>query len=439
MEEAVDLALDWEVVEIGLQGGRAGRVRVFEDAHGIGIEPLSSASIETLDAILEGIDTQNIEKDDTTPSLEPAFEWFAAQQGSRDVYRRLPSWMGGLYVKNMQNYARKRPWDLPEDTDLGGFTVREARPLIGTLRGMSLLQLSLFRGEPHPNTAYLSMTPETLSKFLRKYNPRNGGVGAFIKALTYSGLPGSSPYSTPIIPWGDLLIMPFPLLAEGAEERLVLRAAASNPATSGLLGKSLGTLGRRWGDRLGSIPNIKVVQEVKVFDPGRRKVGDLDIVALCRNSGKGLIVEAKWPIDARNLSDAWKQEAAIDKGRKQIGRLKAAIADGATVKLPPDWPGIHEVEWTWIVGTARYLDARQVSDDVAATSLRLVEQILPVGDLNELLTRLRDYPFPSEGKDFLLRWKKIKVNGQSIRCRMIEIMPSASVPPADRKRSTGWT
>ncbi|MGY4989191.1 hypothetical protein [Streptomyces nigrescens] len=439
VNEALDLAQSWNVVEIGIEGGKVGRVRVSESKRGMLIEPISNPSLEVMDMLLEQIDTENVDENEVGPRLEPAHAFFRTQQGRKDVYRSVPVWVSGLYIQHMKNCLAKKPWEIPLDTDLGGLTLREAIPLLGTIKGMSLLQLSLFRGEPNPYTAYLATPPETLTRLLKRYNPKSVVVDEFIDLLTYRGPKGKTPFSAPIIPWGDQIIMPFALLSEGLEERMILRAAAFNPNASGKLGTSLGRLCNKWAARLGDIPGVKVATEVKVLAPNRRKIGDLDIVALDSDRKSGLIVEAKWPIDARVLADAWKQEAAIDKGREQIKRVKQEILDGAAIKLPQGWPQFSDVEWTWMVGTARYLDPRESTEGPPATCLRLVEQLLPASSVRDLLRKLEDFPYPQEGRDFQLSWKRVVVGGVAIRARVIEIFSPAPKPPADRRRSQGWT
>ncbi|MFB9509948.1 hypothetical protein ACFFS2_32620 [Streptomyces aurantiacus] len=69
IEEAIDVALDWEMVEIGIQGGRAGRVKVFMDEEGIGIGPIANVEVEVLDMFLEQIDTVNPEQNEIGPSV----------------------------------------------------------------------------------------------------------------------------------------------------------------------------------------------------------------------------------------------------------------------------------------------------------------------------------------------------------------------------------
>ncbi|WP_129858242.1 hypothetical protein [Streptomyces albidoflavus] len=439
VDEALDLAQNWGVIDIGLEGGKAGRVRVEQKGKEILIDPIANPSIEVLDMLLEEIDTKNVDENLAGPSLEPAYEYFSAQQGRRNVHKNLPPWIGGLYIQHMKNYVSNKPWEMPLDTDLGGLTLREAIPLMGTLKGMSFLQLTLFRGEPNLETAYLAMRPETLTRWLKRYNPKSSVIDKFIDLFTYRGPGGKTPFSAPIIPWDGQLVMPFALLADGLEERMIIRAAASNPSSSGKLGMSLGRLGNKWASRLGEIPGVKVATEVKVLAQNRRKIGDLDIAALDPDGKSGLIVEAKWPIDARVLADAWKQEAAIDKGREQIERLKAEISDGAIVKLPQGWPQFSDVEWTWIVGTARYLDPRRYSDGPSVTCLRLIEQLLPATSVNELLQRLKNFPYPREGTEFSLSWKRVVVGGVTVKARMIELLATTPRVPTDRRRSRGWT
>ncbi|WNO70101.1 hypothetical protein RPQ02_18610 [Streptomyces sp. AM2-3-1] len=439
VEDAVTTAQDWEVIEIGLQGGRAGRVRVFEDKQGLAIDPLLDPGVELIDIMLEKIDTENLEEGGRGPSLEPAFAFFRSMQGRHDVHRHVPHWVAGLYVQHMKNYVAGRHWEMPLDTELGGITVGEAIPLIGTLKGLSFLQLNLFRCEPNPNTAYLGMTSSVLKKTLSRYNPKSSAIDKFVEMLTYGGPGGKTPFAAPIIPWDGKLLMPFPLLSEGLVERMILRAAASNPASSGKLGESLGGLCAKWSTRLGSISGVRTLTEVKVLAHNRRKIGDLDIVALDADGKTGLIVEAKWPIDVRVLSEAWKQEDAIDKGKGQIGRLKREISNGAIVKLPPGWPPFSDVKWEWMVGTPRFLDSRKSGGGIRATSLRLVEQLLPVRSTGELIEKLDTFPYPLHGRDFELKWKRIKVDGTVVRCRVIETRHPVPSPPANRMRSKGWT
>ncbi|MFF0386251.1 hypothetical protein [Streptomyces sp. NPDC004286] len=439
IDEAFELAQNWGVIQIGLEGGRAGRVRIEKQNKGIVIEPIANPSIEVLDVLLEEIDTENVDKNTVGPSLEPAHAFFRTQQGRKNVHQNVPIWVGGLYIQHMKNYLANKPWEIARDVDLGGLTLEEAIPLMGTLKGMSLLQLSLFRGEPNLDTAYIAMRPETMIRWLKKYNPKSTAVEKFIELLTYRGPKGKTPFSAPIIPWDDQLLMPFALISDGLEERLLLRAAASNPNTSGKLGGSLGRLSNKWASRLADIPGVKVATEVKVLATNRRKIGDLDIVALDSDRKSGLIVEAKWPIDARVLADAWKQESAIDKGREQVERLQREISDGAIVKLPQGWPPFSEIEWTWMVGTARYLDARESPDGPPVTCLRLIEQLLPASSVRDLLQRLADLQYPQEGREFRLSWKRVVVSGVKVKARVIEILPSAPKPPTERRRSQGWT
>ncbi|MFF3894370.1 hypothetical protein ACFYY3_14465 [Streptomyces sp. NPDC001812] len=183
INEALDLAQNWSVIEIGLEGGKAGRVHVEQKGKELLIDPISNPSVEVLDMLLEEIDTKNVDGNKIGPSLEPAYAFFNSQQGRRDVYKNLPTWIGGLYIQHMKNYVANRPWEMPLDTDLGGLTLREAIPLIGTIKGMSFLQLTLFRGEPSLETAYLAMHPETLTRWLKRYNPKSTAIDKFIESL----------------------------------------------------------------------------------------------------------------------------------------------------------------------------------------------------------------------------------------------------------------
>ncbi|MFJ2624621.1 hypothetical protein ACIO6T_14585 [Streptomyces sp. NPDC087532] len=439
---AVDLAISWKSIDIALNAGRAGRAKISHTKRGFWIDPLSDPRIETLDLLLEGIDTLAEPVAEVGPDLEPAIKCLNSLRG--DVpggSSTAPRWVMGLFVQHAKNNLRAQPWEVAGCTDIGGMTLDEAVTLLGTLKGISDLGQEVFARYPSLTMANPAFRRNDLKELIVRYNPSSKGVDRFLEMLTFTGQKGRSPLSAPLIQWGDHLIVTYHLLHDSMAERMLLRAAATDPASSGKLGHSLGRLCGRWGARLSGIPGVQVAEEVKVLDSGNRKLGDLDVVALDVHRMEGLIVEAKWPIDAKTLGDARKQEDAIDKGRAQILRLQTEMLRGdLKVKFPHGWPEFTEVQWTWIVGTARFLDARKIESPIPATSLRLVETLLPVGSLQELIDALERLPLPKEGKDFRLGWKKAKVSGHVFHVRTIEILrPPPTSSPLGRRRADGWT
>jgi hypothetical protein len=438
---AVDLANNWKVVDIALNAGRAGRANITHTKRGFWVDPFSDPRVEVLDLMLEGVDTLAAPVADVGPSLDPATDYLNAMRwDNSEGPATVPRWVMGLFVQHAKNHLRAQPWEVDESTDVGGMTIREAISMLGTLQGISHLGDEVFIRYPSLTMANPAFKRDDLRKMIARYNSNSSNVDRFLDMFTYAGQKGRSPLSAPLIQWGELIVVSRHLLHDSMAERMLLRAASADPSSSGKLGISLGRLCSRWAVRLQEVPGVQVAQEVKVLGPSNRKLGDLDIVALDRSRMQGLIVEAKWPIDARTLSDARKQEDAVDKGRSQVARLRMEVAGGAKVKLPHDWPSFNQVAWHWVVGTARFLDARRTESEIPATSLRLVEQILPVGSLQELIDALDGFSLPREGRDFRLGWKKVRIGRHAIHARTIEMLrPRPTTPPLGRRRADGWT
>ncbi len=420
---AVDMAIAWRVVDIAVTASRAERAKVTYTKRGFRIDPFNNPRVEVLDLFLEGKRYQALQEPEAGPDLSSAFRYLNMMRTSTSGMKStVPRWATSLFARRAQNRLEAQLWEIPRSTDVGGLTVDEIIPMLGALIGISELGMEVFARYPSVPMANPAFRRSDLEQMIARYCPNTEKVNLFIDLLIYKGQKGRSPLSAPLIKWGTTVIVTPHLLHDSLLERMILRAASADPSKSGRLGVSLGNLCSQWTTRLREIPGARLAEGVKVFDAANNKLGDLDIVALDPERMHGLIVEAKWPVDARTLSDVQKQEIAIDKGRSQVERLRGQIRSDTKFRFPPGWPNFDSVHWTWIVGTARFLDSRKTQSTIPSTSLEFVETLLPVPSLQSLLDLLNDSPLPTEGTDFRMGWEKVKVGRHAFFVRRLEML-----------------
>ncbi len=217
--------------------------------------------------------------------------------------------------------------------------------------------------------------------------------------------PGASPLASPLIPCGDRLIVCPALVNPIGIERLLLRAVASDPSRSGKLGQDLGRRAGEWGQFLRGIPGVLVATDTKVKKPGGGRAGDLDVVVVDPSARVGLCLEVKWPIDAQSLGESMKVVEVIEKGARQLDRLRSFLATGEAVyDFPPGWPRLEDIEWTWGVGTPQQLYAAKLPvPDIHVTSLRYITQLPKPATLSQLISAITRPSWPQKDLHFEIR------------------------------------
>ncbi|MGZ6586027.1 MAG: hypothetical protein ACXVHX_17085 [Solirubrobacteraceae bacterium] len=435
-EAAVDLAEAWEALDtfrVGLASGDLA-VEKWTGRH-VYVTNRRLAAVEALDIALAQVTV--LDPPTSRVDFSPVEAWFRRNKGRPEAVNELPvsvrrvAWQDALSLLEVQGTT------VPLSTDLGGLSLEEARACYAVLIGQLRLNLMCAAALGAPQGILWGIKPSALLRLLATFVEERAAQ-AFIEVYTYTAK--RSPLSAPLIPWRDMLLIPWELVSPVAFERTLLRGAQADPVRSGPLGNVAGARAVRWGERLGSVPGCLVANEVPVRGGGR-SIGDLDTVAWDPAERLMMVIETKWPVDAATLNESEKVDAFIARGRGQLNRVRAAVADGSgVVRWPAGWDVPVDTEIRWWVGSAQQLESRPALEatDIKSTSLRLVEQLLPRPSLRSLLDALDEFPMPREGIEYHLVPSTVTVNDVVVHFDRLAL-EDLPIPPPDRRLRNGWT
>lgn len=440
LQAAYELARDWqylETVQIGLATGDMLVTGVR--GRNVWVENRRRADVESLDIQLEQVtvlDPIDDPDDDADASL--IRRWFEANRGRSYMLHVIPESVRTAAWRQARRLLVAQGTTIPDTSDLGGLTLAQARDCYAFLLAYTYLNELCTVFLETPETLLWGIKPVALRHFLARH-VEQGVADSFIAMCRFD--PTRSPASAPLIPHGELLLIPSALVSAVGFERCLLRAASADPSGAGELGRVLGNRAKRWVERLGQIEGVRVADRVKVKDASGKLLGDLDVVAWDSSTNLAVVFEVKWPIDALTLTESYKVDAHFSSGREQIRRLSAVIASGlANVAWPSGWAVNEETEFRWWVASAQQLDSSPEvgAQRIGSTSLRLVEQLLPQPSLQAFVSALDGFPMPREGIEYDLVPIAVAAGDVTIRGDALAIrdMPSA---PADRRTSSGWT
>lgn len=439
-EAACDLAYDWRVLETVYLGLASGDLSIREcQGRQIWIQNHRSADVEVLDIVLAGVTV--LDEPSKMPNDTATRSWFERHHGLPENIHSLPESIRRAAWTEAHDLLVQQNTTIPEGTDLGGLSLRDARNcyalLIAQLYLNELCTVHLGTQE----TLVWAIKPHNLVRLLEPY--AEGGTtaaAAFVEFCRYAA--GRSPLSAPLIPHNDLLLIPTPLVSPIAYERSLLRAAAADPSRSGALGRALGDRARRWAERLRTIPGCRVAERVKVKSQNGTTLGDLDVVVWDPTCALLAVFETKWPVDAASLTESYKVDSLFSAGREQLKRLRYAIErDEAIIRWPPGWEvPLTETAIDWWVASAQQLDSSPEArtNEIRSTSLRLVEHLLPKPDLGTFLRALKTSPMPRQGLEFDLVMQQVAAGPYTLHIDAITIH-GAPEPPPERRVSRGWT
>jgi hypothetical protein len=404
VDAAVRLAVRWLALEGALEGVARGDWEFTSDGFDIRLRLRRDWSIEALDLYLESV---------TSPSGPPppaprhAFEWFIEQSRMRSASNP-PDWVLQALVRYARRTAEQYPGRLPVDFDLGsGLRLGDARTCYIGLLGLCALADCYVQYLGVSEATLLGIPRPALLQRLVKVTDGQvdkASVEAFVDLMTFRPGRHADAAHAPLIPSGDRLLLPPALLSPRGIERTLLRSAAADPSRFGPVGKALGRQADAWADLLAGLPGVMAARRLAVVRPDGSAAGDLDIVALDPRARVGVVVEAKWPIDALTVREGSKIEDWVTHARTQVLRVRRGLEDGVLrARLPADWPAFSSVCWQWLVGTPQQLDRRlgqPGADIIPATSLRLAEALPSAHTLAEFLGRLLRPPLPQRGEDY---------------------------------------
>lgn len=437
-EAACDLAWDWKFLETVQVGLATGDITV-QEAQGrhVWLQNHRRADVEALDIILAQVTA--LEESSAQADLTKLRSWFEVNRGRPERIHMLPDVLRKEAWRDAMTLLEGQGTSIPVDTDLGGLTLGDARACYALLLAQLYLNEFCTIQLGTPDTLVWGIKPVNLTGVLAQY-VNDQAAEAFVSLCRF--VPGRSPVSAPLIPHGNLLLVPSALVSPIAFERTLLRAASADPSRSGQLGKVLGDRATRWAERLRSIEGCKVAERVKVKDRSGVLLGDLDVVAWDQARRLVVVFETKWPVDAATLAESYKVDSHFASGREQLERLRSSIASGdGVVGWPREWDPLDtETEFRWWVGSAQQLDSSPAAgaDGIGSTSLRLVEQVLPQPDLESFVRALEDFPMPRQGTEFDLEPMEVAAGPYVIHGDALAIK-EAPAPSVGRRTSSGWT
>ena len=434
---AIRRARDWRALETIQLGLRTGDMYIAgTSGWEIRLGNIRDHAVEVLDIILQQVSIPAPKL--TGPSDDAVQQWFTGHAGRPGQAHRLPKWVQTIAYRRAQADLVNRDFTMPGSTDLGGLTLAEARDCYALLLARTELAALCTTVLGSRETAVWYTESAALIKELTGHVSAESAA-AFIQLCSYH--PGRSPASAPLIPDDNLIAIPSALVSPVGFERALLRAASADPSRAGQLGNTLGRRSARWADLLRSIPGAQVAERLPVTSDAGQALGDLDVAAFDAADNLLLVVETKWPVDAHTLRESSKIDDAVEAGRHQLLRVKAALANGGTARWPRTWHITPGTRITWWVATAQQLSTRPGRDahDIRATSLRLIEHILPASSVADLQERVENFPLPRLGVEYELTDQTVRVGRYRITIPAIALLGEPPVPPEDRRTNTGWT
>lgn len=159
-------------------------------------------------------------------------------------------------------------------------------------------------------------------------------------------------------------------------------------------------------------------------------LGDLDLLAVDPDAGKGIILELKWPIEALTLHETEKTDDIIMAGSRQLAKRRRELRDGdGIVRLPPGWPALSNVEWTWGIGTPQQLYTGPLPEpEMYATSLRYMQSLGSPQSIETVISALREPDVPRLGQHYTVEKTTIEIGGERIHFDSIHVLDTTWKP-----------
>lgn len=425
IRDVVLAAVESTRVEPLEDGVRRGAFRVGRISGGFRVRYRWDVSLEVADMYLE----RQARPGPLPGPTEAERQWAAGR--SRDKLNAFAPSAEILQIAMRRTAAAVDAWraaqqdlPLPDDFELGdGLTVGVMAQVLACLIAIAELSELAHARVRVPGTMLLHVRRDELAGWL--VTGCEGLSAALAETAVLRLMAGSrrSVRSSVLLPNGPFVtLLPLTLFPR-AIEPVMLRTAATEPGRYGPIGEKQGARARAWGLWLNGIPGVKVAEGLKVRGAGGRTLGDLDLLAIDPDVGKGIILELKWPIDALTLRDTEKNDDIIVAGSRQLAKCRRALRDGdGTVRPPPGWPALSDVKWTWGVGTPQQLyTGPLIESGIFATSFRYMRSLGSPQTIETVINALCEPDVPRLGQHYTVNKTKMQLGREVIQFDSIHV------------------
>lgn len=323
--------------------------------------------------------------------------WFA--KGGIDVpWHDSPPWVRQEFRAFAVSLIASYPKYLPDDLDVGGFTMGEATRVLEELlaRGCYMNTCTMLGSTSIAVVVPVFDAPAFVADVAVAAAVPEDRARQILGLLTLDLKRCPDPCLTPLIPLGqDLLVPMSSLIVPSSPVRNFTALLQADPARFGRAGQALGALGARTtAETFGRLSGALVTTGINLIRPDRTRAGDLDVV-VCDPVGRTLaIFEIMWRIGPDGSAEVAKVEEAAHAKRDQVARIRSDIESGrATPRWPADWPDVSGFATRWFILTPNVLPVRTVEgDETIVRSQQMLDRMLRDGSSVEDLIKLMDEP-----------------------------------------------
>ena len=327
--------------------------------------------------------------------------WGEAPVTVREHYRRSATALMAYY-----------PRYLPEDLDVGGFTMGEAASVLTEMLARAQFSAQcIVRGSAYvPATIPSSHRDQLVAGLARDTGVGLAAVDSLVGLLTVDLDRCPAPCLTPIVPVGQVLVPMSSRIAPGSPVRNLTSLLQTDPGGFGRAGKAIGQLGvETCAETLGRVAGVRIATNTNLVDGGGRSLGDLDVTLVDAARRLMVVFEVTWQICADGSVEIGRAVRKTAEKRAQLAGYRGRLADGtATAKWPGDWPDVSGFSKRWYVLTNDVLSLDPPDDEIVVRSNQMLAWMLPrSATLPELIALLDDPPTPP-GELSELQWTSLR-------------------------------
>lgn len=400
-----DLAhLQWTLTNL-LAEVRSG-ARGFDVHHGvIRLQFVGDRKLDALDRMLDVMTEVHAMKVEGRPHGAALLPWL--DRGGRNIpWHACPDHVVAHYRSSARALIESYPKYLPDDLDVGGFTIQEATEVLTELLAAAQhSQACVMRG----SVSAAAITPtysgvDFISTLSAASSVPGDRVGTIVNALTMNTEASIDPCLTPIIPIDESLAPMSSLIAPGSPVRNLTIVLQQDTTRFGEAGKAIGRLGvDECRQTLSRLAGCRLATNVALVSEGR-KVGDLDVVVLDSARRLMVVFEVTWQLAPDGSAEIGKAVGKAIAKRKQVARNRSQVESGsAHARVPADWPDFSDYTKRWFIVTRDVLPLTPAEDEIVIRSHQMLAWMLKdQATIEELIDLLDNPPTPPGPLDELI-------------------------------------